>query len=390
MAVQDAAIQRLLSGQIDQGIYNQQANAITNQVTDNYNTNVAPGMASGAMASGAYGGSRQGIAQGLAASRLNGDISNQLAGLSGSMYNTAQGLMGTTANNLQSLDTQKAMQAAQLAQQQRIAEMQDLTARYGIDNQRDLGWGNINLNRELGLGGLANTAYANETNRMGTLGGLSNQAFANNTALLGTLGGLNNQKYANETGRLGTMGGLSNQQYANETGRLGTMGGLSNQQYANETSRGLGVGQLGLNYAQLGQQGQQWNDEFNRQVYNDGYSQNMNNLQVGMNLLGTLNGYNQQDLGLGTQTRDAPLNYLTQFTNLNNSIGRGGQTQTTTQQGNGQNLGTAALGGAQLGNAAMNWWNNSGYGSGSNYSNGAGDNDLANLGQSNNWWGTGG
>lgn len=134
----------------------------------------------------------------------------------------------------------------------------------------------------------------------------------------------------------------------------------------------------------------QWDQDFNRALFNDAYTQNMGNLQTGIGLLGTLAGYNQGDLNLATAMRDSPLNYLTQFTNLASTVGRGGQTTTTTQNGGGANLGTAALGGAQLGNAAMNWWNNRNYGSGSNYNNSSGGNDLANLGSSNNWWGTGG
>lgn len=309
MAIQDAAIKQLLKGQIDQGVYNTQANAITGQVTDNFNTNVMPGMMSGAMAAGNFGSSRQGIAQGLAASRMNQDLGVGLAGLSGSMYNTAQGLMGQTANNLQGLDTQKSIAAAQRAAQMEIARMQDSTARYGIDNQSALGWG-----------GLANNAYANETGRIGTIGQLGNTAFANDTS------------------------------------RLGTMGSLGNQQYANETSRGLGVGQLG-------QQNAQWNQEFNRQVFNDGWSQNSFNMQQGMDMLDRMYGYSQGDLGLGTTVRNAPLDYLQQFTNLNSAIGRGGQTTTQTQQGAGGNPVAGALGGAQLGKAAQDWWGGSASGS---------------------------
>src|SRR5258706_4668100 len=36
----------------------------------------------------------------------------------------------------------------------------------------------------------------------------------------------------------------------------------------------------------------QWNLGFDRNVFNDAYSQNMNNLQTGIGLLGTLGGYN--------------------------------------------------------------------------------------------------
>lgn len=351
MAIYDDALTQALSGVPNNAYLGQQAAGIAQNVTRNLQNTILPGVNSGAQSAGQYGGSRQGIAQGLAITNANQDIANAQANLYGNAYQQAAQLQSATANNLAGLDAQKAMQQAQLQSQWDIAGMNDATARLGLQNQF-----------ALGLGGLANQAFANYTSRLGTLGGLSNQAFANDTS------------------------------------RMGTLGALDNQAYSNETTRGLGLGNLGLNYAQLGQQGQQWNDEFNRQVYNDAYSQNMNNLQVGMNLLGMLNSYNNQDFGLGTTVRNAPLDYLTQFTNLNSTIGRGGQTTTTAQSGAGGNPLTGALGGAQLGKAAQDWWGTqsgsnappSGYSSWDQYNYGMGSGGSDNLsvfGNLNNWWG---
>ena len=46
----------------------------------------------------------------------------------------------------------------------------------------------------------------------------------------------------------------------------------------------------------------QWDQNFNRQLFNDAYGQNMGNLQMGIGLLGTMAGYNANDLTNGTET----------------------------------------------------------------------------------------
>jgi hypothetical protein len=47
-----------------------------------------------------------------------------------------------------------------------------------------------------------------------------------------------------------------------------------------------------------------------------------------MGLLGTLNGYNQQDLTNATNVQNTPLNYYGQFANQANAFGQGYGTQT--------------------------------------------------------------
>lgn len=101
----------------------------------------------------------------------------------------------------------------------------------------------------------------------------------------------------------------------------------------------------------------QWDQGFNRSLYNDAYSQNMNNLTTGVGLLGTMNGYNAQDLANGTTIQNTPLNYWSNFANQANGIGQGYGSTTGTIGSTSSPL-MGALGGAQLGSAAMGWWNN--------------------------------
>jgi hypothetical protein len=101
---------------------------------------------------------------------------------------------------------------------------------------------------------------------------------------------------------------------------------------------------------------QQWNLGFDRSVYNDAYSQNMNNLQMGMGLLGAMGGYTGQDITNSTTQQNTPFNYWQAFNQQANSLGQGYGT-TTGQLGTTSNPMAAAMGGAQLGNAAMNAWN---------------------------------
>jgi hypothetical protein len=101
----------------------------------------------------------------------------------------------------------------------------------------------------------------------------------------------------------------------------------------------------------------QWDQGFNRSLYNDAYSQNMNNLQTGVGLLGTLAGYNANDLTNANNIQNTPLNYWSNFSNQANGMGQG-YGSTTGTVGSTSSPWTSALGGAQLGSSAMGWWNN--------------------------------
>lgn len=103
----------------------------------------------------------------------------------------------------------------------------------------------------------------------------------------------------------------------------------------------------------------QWEDQFNRSIYNDAYGQNMQNLQTGIGLMGTLAGYNQNDLNSANAQQNTPLSYLQQFSQIASGIGGMGSTSTgsSSLQGGGSDPLTSALGGAQLGASAWNKWN---------------------------------
>lgn len=104
------------------------------------------------------------------------------------------------------------------------------------------------------------------------------------------------------------------------------------------------------------QQMYQWDQGFNRNLFNDAYSQNMNNLTTGVGLLGTLAGYNANDLTNANTIQNTPLNYWSNFANQANGMGQG-YGSTTGTVGTTSSPWTSALGGAQLGSSAMGWWN---------------------------------
>jgi hypothetical protein len=121
-------------------------------------------------------------------------------------------------------------------------------------------------------------------------------------------------------------------------------------------------------------QNYQWDQGFNRDLFNDAYTQNMGNLQAGVGLLGTMAGYNANDLTNGTNIQNTPLNYWSQFSNSANSIANGFGTTTGTASGGGSNPLMAGLGGAQLGRSlwgSSNWSPNTSTG-GSDWANGSG------------------
>lgn len=111
----------------------------------------------------------------------------------------------------------------------------------------------------------------------------------------------------------------------------------------------------------------QWDQGFNRSLFNDAYAQNMGNLQAGVGLLGTMAGYNANDLTNGNTIQNTPYNYWSQFSNAANSIANGFGTTTGTMSGGGSNPLMAGLGGAQLGRSlwgSSNWSPNTSTGSG--------------------------
>lgn len=138
------------------------------------------------------------------------------------------------------------------------------------------------------------------------------------------------------------------------------LGSLSNQMRFQDYNNQQGMYQ----WQQQFDAGNYWNNQnFNRNIYNDAFSQQQANFNNGLGLLGLINGFNQQDLSNATTIQNTPLNYLQMFANTAGGLGSGGQTQTV-NGGNASDPLASALGGAMAGNRVQNWWNgNSGTGS---------------------------
>ena len=112
----------------------------------------------------------------------------------------------------------------------------------------------------------------------------------------------------------------------------------------------------------------QYEQNFDRGVWNDSYTQNMGNLQAGLGLIGMLGGYNTSDINNSTTQQNTPLNYWSMFSNAANGLGQGFGTTTSTT-GTSSSPVTSALGGAQLGRAVSNWWGSGNNYGGANYTN---------------------
>ena len=142
---------------------------------------------------------------------------------------------------------------------------------------------------------------------------------------------------------------------------MDAQGNVSNQMRGQDYSnqQNLYMQQQGID------SGNYWNNNnFNRNLYNDAYSQNNQNLQTGIGLLGTQAGYNTNNLNNGTTIQNTPFNYWSQFNSAANGLGHGFGSGTNTT-GTTSNPFASALGGAQLGSSAMGYWNRGGGSSGS-------------------------
>jgi hypothetical protein len=140
-------------------------------------------------------------------------------------------------------------------------------------------------------------------------------------------------------------------------GKSGLMQVQQNQQA--DLQRNLGNQANNLRAADYNNQQNmyRWDQDFNRGLFNDAFSQNQQGLQNFMGLLSTGNQFNQQDQTNATSIQNAPLNYFGQFNNIANSIGGQGGTTTGTQSQPGSPI-MGALGGWQLGGAVSNSRNN--------------------------------
>ena len=92
----------------------------------------------------------------------------------------------------------------------------------------------------------------------------------------------------------------------------------------------------------------QWDQGYNRSLYNDSVDHNNQNLQNVMGLVQQQNQFNQQDIANGTNVQNTPLNYQQTFSNMASGIGNGFASNSTTTQMPGNPL-VGGLGGWALG-----------------------------------------
>ena len=282
-----------------------QANAITNQVTGNLQNRVLPNLNMGSAATGNFGSNRHMIAQGQAIGDTNQGLSNSLANLYGNAY--AQD---------QQLAAQQSMHSAGLQNQYQIAQMNDATQRQGLQNQYNLGMGNLGLGYgNLGLG------YTQAGNQFAL--GQGNLALGN--------------RQADQSYNLG-LGGLANQWQGNQNQyNLGLGNQALNYYTADQNfynaNRGMDLQQMGL-AANLFNQGNQGLAGAGQGLQNLGQQQMLNSwypFQQYGGQLGQFGGFNQST----SQTQPGPSSFQTglggaltaaQFWQLWNSGGGGGPT----------------------------------------------------------------
>jgi hypothetical protein len=226
------ALQRLLSGQIDnpylssinQGNINQSMQGY-NDMLQNLNQQVMPGINNDAFAAGQYGGSRQGIAQGLALQQAEQNArdlaqSNVTAGnqLFGNAYQNAQQNMYGTANSLMSLAGQNSQFNANS-----LNDIAKLNANNNLQNEQ-FGATNINDILKFNANNNLQNSQFNTTN-------LNNMAQLNANNLL--------QKGQFDTGQQNTMNqfNANNLMQNNQYGaNLENQFGLSNAKNAADVS----------------------------------------------------------------------------------------------------------------------------------------------------------
>lgn len=95
-----AALQQLLTGQVNNPYLDEQISALGKDLSSNFLENVAPGMRSGAVAAGGFGGSRQGIVEGLGAQGVSDALATSAANLRGTAFENAQNRMQQVATGL--------------------------------------------------------------------------------------------------------------------------------------------------------------------------------------------------------------------------------------------------------------------------------------------------
>lgn len=147
----------------------------------------------------------------------------------------------------------------------------------------------------------------------------------------------------------GSRQGVAEANSANDL-NLGIGNALANlmsNNYNSSLNYDLGMAGNALGYANL-----------DRAINNDNLSWQMQGANLGMTVQDRLLALSQLGLTNGTNIQNTPLNYWQQILNSVNGVGQG--YGSTTQSGGGGNPLLGALGGAQLGSQAANWWNSQG------------------------------
>jgi hypothetical protein len=144
--------------------------------------------------------------------------------------------------------------------------------------------------------------------------------------------------------------------YTSAMVRSGSFGNSGVDQMQGEAQRQLQTS-LGRQANDMRSNNYQFDQNFDRGVYNDQFGQNQQTIATGMNLMNFQNQNNQQNLGFGTQIQNTPLNYYQGFANTANGLGQGYGTSTGTgSTSGGTSPLTSAIGGAQLGSSLWNSW----------------------------------
>lgn len=141
----------------------------------------------------------------------------------------------------------------------------------------------------------------------------------------------------------------------------GSFGNTGLMQMQGEQQRQLGatMGDVAsrMRMQDYGQQQQmyQWDQNFNRGLFNDAFDQNQQMLSSVMGLLGTEDQFNQRDITNATTIQDTPLRYQQAFSSMANGAGGTAQTSTSTQTAPGNPV-LGAMGGWGLGGQLSNYF----------------------------------
>ena len=121
-----------------------------------------------------------------------------------------------------------------------------------------------------------------------------------------------------------------------------------NQQQNLTDSMGKTAAGMRMNDYQNQQNMYQWDQGFNRNLYNDAVGQNQQNFNNYTNLLGVAGNMNNTDMTNANNAQNTALNYFNNFSSGANSLARGLPSTTTSSPTQSNGL-LGALGGWQLG-----------------------------------------